>query len=77
MIHQSTLFFSVFPQSETCSLRIPELDLEVGGFALGGRFTTLEGLLRGVSDQLESNPFLGTGMADGEAGGGDSADKDR
>ncbi len=54
-------------KSETCSVRIPELELEVGGFALGGRFTTVEGLLRNVCDQLESNPFLGMGL--GEEGG--------
>ena len=48
-------------QSETCSLSLPSLDFEMGGHALGGRFTTLEGLLKNVQDQLENNPFLGTG----------------
>ena len=39
-------------QSETCSLHLPELNFEMGGHALGGRFTTLEGLLKNVMDQL-------------------------
>jgi len=38
----------------------------VGGGALGGRFTTLEGLLRNVHDQLEDNPFLGTSSSHGD-----------
>ena len=32
-------------KSETCSLSIPDLDFEVGAGTLGGKFTTLEGLL--------------------------------
>nr|CAD7415509.1 unnamed protein product [Timema poppensis] len=40
--------------SETCSLRIPELDLEVGPAALGGRFTTVEGILTAMRDQIIS-----------------------
>ncbi|XP_022191605.1 zinc finger protein ZPR1 [Nilaparvata lugens] len=39
-------------KSETCSLEVPELDLEVGPAALGGRFTTVEGLLCAIRDQL-------------------------
>lgn len=39
-------------QSETCSLQIPELDLEVGSGALGGRFTTVEGLISAMKEQL-------------------------
>lgn len=39
-------------KSETCSLAIPQLDLEVGPWALGGRFTTIEGILVAVKDQL-------------------------
>lgn len=30
-------------QSETCSIEIPELELELGGGLIGGKFTTLEG----------------------------------
>lgn len=41
--------------SETSGIRIPELDLESMGGTLGGRFTTLEGLLLAVSDQVTCN----------------------
>ena len=39
----------------------------MGGFALGGRFTTVEGLLNNVQEQLENNPFLGTVSTGGDA----------
>lgn len=39
-------------KSESCNLRIRELDCEVGAGALGGRFTTIEGLLIAIKDQL-------------------------
>lgn len=46
-------------KSETCSVLIPELDFELGMGALGGKFTTLEGLLRDVKDLTVSrNPFV-------------------
>ena len=37
---------------------LPDLEFEMGGHGLGGRFTTLEGLLRNVAEKLENNPFL-------------------
>jgi hypothetical protein len=43
-------------QSETCSLIIPELELEMGSHAIGGKFTTLEGLLRNVLEQIDQVP---------------------
>lgn len=43
-------------KSETCSMEIPELDLEVGGRALGGRFTTAEGLISATAAQLRDCP---------------------
>ncbi|KAJ0184411.1 hypothetical protein K1T71_000834 [Dendrolimus kikuchii] len=43
-------------KSETCRMEIPELELEVGGNALGGRFTTAEGLIRATADQLSEGP---------------------
>ncbi|XP_075989907.1 zinc finger protein Zpr1 [Anticarsia gemmatalis] len=46
-------------KSETCSMELPELELEVGGRALGGRFTTAEGLLRATADQLRDSPGVG------------------
>ncbi|KAF7266765.1 hypothetical protein GWI33_019941 [Rhynchophorus ferrugineus] len=39
-------------KSETCHLEIPELELQVGPHALGGRFTTVEGLLLAIKDHL-------------------------
>lgn len=41
-------------KSETCSLRFPELELDLSPGTLGGRFTTVEGLLRQVYEELES-----------------------
>ncbi|NWR36727.1 ZPR1 protein, partial [Tachuris rubrigastra] len=44
-------------KSETCSVEIPELEFELGMGALGGKFTTLEGLLKDIRDLVERNPF--------------------
>ncbi|XP_018320212.1 zinc finger protein ZPR1 [Agrilus planipennis] len=44
-------------KSETCHLFIPQLDLEVGPVALGGRFTTVEGILVAIKDQLGEHMF--------------------
>ncbi|KAI0205567.1 ZPR1 zinc-finger domain-containing protein [Astrocystis sublimbata] len=53
-------------KSETCALECPELDLQVNPGTLGGRFTTVEGLLTQIRDDLRSQIFE-TG-----SGGGDS-----
>uniref|UniRef100_A0A8C1Z5D7 Zinc finger protein ZPR1 n=1 Tax=Cyprinus carpio TaxID=7962 RepID=A0A8C1Z5D7_CYPCA len=46
-------------KSETCSVLIPELEFEFGMAALGGKFTTLEGLLKDIKDLIVSkNPFM-------------------
>ena len=47
-------------QSDTCGVRIPELDLELVEGTLGGRFTTVEGLLQNIIDQLsdQANPNM-------------------
>ncbi|XP_038861234.1 zinc finger protein ZPR1-like isoform X3 [Salvelinus namaycush] len=37
-------------KSETCSILIPELEFELGMAAVGGKFTTLEGLLKDIKD---------------------------
>jgi hypothetical protein len=52
-------------KSETCSIAIPELEFEIGGGSLGGRFTTVEGLLNNVQvnrmgSRLCSGSSLGT-----------------
>lgn len=39
-------------KSDTCHLAIRELEVEVGPTALGGRFTTVEGLLTAMRNQL-------------------------
>lgn len=55
-------------KSETCSVHIPELELDVGGGTFGGRFTTVEGLLENIKQQLkQANPLIT----------GDSGDPDR
>lgn len=46
-------------KSETCTLEIPEIELHLTTGSLGGRFTTLEGLLRQVHDELRDKvPFM-------------------
>lgn len=54
-------------KSETCGVCIPELDFELGMAALGGKFTTLEGLLKDIKDMVVGkNPFVSgdSGMED-------------
>jgi zinc finger protein len=58
-------------KSETCALKSNELDLEVQPGTLGGRFTTVEGLLTQVRDQLYGQIF-DLGDEDGGLTGGDS-----
>jgi zinc finger protein len=57
-------------KSETCGLECPELNLAVNPGTLGGRFTTVEGLLTQVRGDLHSQIF----QADGAAGGGEGGD---
>lgn len=56
-------------KSETCALECPELNLHVNPGTLGGRFTTVEGLLTNVRNDLHSQIFEVNAKA-GE--GGDS-----
>lgn len=51
-------------QSDTCSLRVPELDVEVGPAALGGRFSTVEGILTAMKDQLLNSDVMFSDSAD-------------
>ncbi|BGP01085.1 Zinc finger protein ZPR1 [Rhodotorula toruloides] len=44
-------------KSETAGLVIPEIDLELNPGTLGGRFTTLEGLLQQVYEELDEKVF--------------------
>ena len=44
-------------KSETCLLRVPECEVEVAPGTMGGRFTTVEGLLTQVRDDLRGSIF--------------------
>ncbi|MBW0486826.1 hypothetical protein O181_026541 [Austropuccinia psidii MF-1] len=44
-------------KSETAALMIPEIELELNPGTLGGRFTTLEGLLSQIYEELEQKVF--------------------
>jgi len=44
-------------KSETAGLVIPEIELELNPGTLGGRFTTLEGLLNQVYEELDASSF--------------------
>jgi len=46
-------------KSETCGLTCPELNLDLTPGTLGGRFTTVEGLLTQVHDELHQRIFSG------------------
>lgn len=53
-------------KSETCTVQVPELELEAGAGLLSGRFTTVEGLLDSMRQQLaQENPFFQGDSADG------------
>ncbi|XP_042235122.1 zinc finger protein ZPR1-like isoform X2 [Homarus americanus] len=56
-------------KSETCELKIPDLDLHVGGGLIGGKFTTLEGLLNDIHEDLKTNPFLMGDSTEGDRKG--------
>lgn len=57
-------------KSETCALKSPELGLEVQPGTLGGRFTTVEGLLTQIRDQLYGQIFdIGEERVEGLTGG--------
>lgn len=58
-------FFSV--QSDTCTIDIPELDSEFGASGLGGRFTTVEGILNAIREQIIDNSAVFHDSADAES----------
>lgn len=57
-------------KSETCGMECPELRLSVNPGTLGGRFTTVEGLLTQVRNDLHNQIFEASGSGQGH--GGDS-----
>lgn len=60
-------------KSESCALECPELELSVNPGTLGGRFTTVEGLLTQVRDDLHQQIF---DVGDESGSGGDSLPSD-
>ncbi|KAL8997948.1 MAG: hypothetical protein Q9169_002870 [Polycauliona sp. 2 TL-2023] len=56
-------------KSETCYLKIDEIDVEVAPGTMGGRFTTVEGLLTQIRDDTKGTIF---DMDDEKGSGGDS-----
>ncbi len=60
-------------KSESCGLECPELNLSVNPGTLGGRFTTVEGLLTQVRDDLHNQIFQADAKPDASTTeGGDS-----
>ncbi|CED82147.1 C4-type Zn-finger protein [Phaffia rhodozyma] len=57
-------------KSETCGLEIPEIELVLQPGTLGGRFTTLEGILTQVYEELSTKVFASGGGGDSLKGGG-------
>jgi zinc finger protein len=53
-------------KSETCGLEIPEIDLLLHAGTLGGRFTTLEGILDQVYEELSAKVFTTGDSSSGE-----------
>jgi len=45
-------------KSDSAAVCIPEIDLELAHGTLGGKFTTIEGLMRDVHTQLHNLPFF-------------------
>ena len=62
-------------KSETCFMKVPSCNLEVQPGTMGGRFTTVEGLLVQVRNDLRSSIFDVDGG--GAASGGDSMSSDQ
>lgn len=53
-------------KSETCDMEIPELELEVGPATLGGRFTTVEGVIAAMKEQLSTSTAFTGDTSDSE-----------
>ena len=51
-------------QSESCGLSIPEIELVLQAGTLGGRFTTLEGILDQVYEELSQKLIAGDAADD-------------
>lgn len=51
-------------KSDTAALAIPEIELSLAAGTLGGRFTTVEGILTTIRDELRGSSFLNGDGAD-------------
>lgn len=61
------IFCLLLKQSDTCTIDIPELDSEFGASGLGGRFTTVEGILQAIREQIIENSAVFHDSADAES----------
>lgn len=48
-------------KSESCSVQIPEIELQLDSGTLGGKFSTVEGLLQNVHDELKEKSSFSRG----------------
>merc|ERR1711963_232700 len=62
-------------KSETASIEIPDIEFEMGSHAIGGRFTTLEGLLENVLEKIENNPMASFGALPGDSAKSETKEK--
>eukprot|EP00042_Codosiga_hollandica_P025832 m.118151 g.118151 ORF g.118151 m.118151 type:complete len:460 (-) comp51999_c0_seq2:160-1539(-) len=53
-------------KSSSCVMTIPEIELSAAPTTLGGSFTTIEGLIKQVYDQLANSPFYHGDSSGGE-----------
>lgn len=65
-IHDRDDFSRDVLKSETCNIYIPELDCDVGCAAVGGRFTTVEGLMKNLKETLCDHGAIFQDSADDE-----------
>lgn len=65
-VHNRDDFSRDVLKSETCNVYIPELDCDVGSAAVGGRFTTVEGLMNSLKEVLCENGAIFQDSADDE-----------
>lgn len=54
-------------QSDSCTINIPELSSEFGACGLSGRFTTIEGLISAIREQILGNGVIFEDSADAES----------
>lgn len=65
-VHDRNDFSRDVLKSETCNVYIPELDCDVGCAAVGGKFTTVEGLMKSLKEVLCENGAIFQDSSDDE-----------